>query len=70
MLPLYILVTVWEIDFFKIYQHFFDFQVGKLEEIRDMGQDVDTLRDNGILVDAEADPGEKDDDSTSDLNLR
>ena len=34
------------------------FQVGKLEEIQEIGQNVEALRDNGILVDAEADPGE------------
>ena len=34
------------------------FQVGKLEEIEEIGQNVEALRDNGILVDAEADPGE------------
>ncbi|XP_052772922.1 4-hydroxyphenylpyruvate dioxygenase-like protein [Mya arenaria] len=33
-------------------------EVGKLEEICDIGEDVDLLRENGILVDAEADPGD------------
>lgn len=33
-------------------------EVGKYEEICDIGQDVEVLRQNGILVDAEADPGE------------
>ena len=31
-------------------------QVGKLEEICDVGQNIDILRENGVLVDAEADP--------------
>ena len=34
------------------------FQVGKLDEINDIGENVDLLRENGILVDAEADPRE------------
>jgi len=41
-------------------------QVGKLEEICDIGEDVDVLRRHGILVDAEADPG----DSGQQSNLR
>ncbi|XP_060570858.1 4-hydroxyphenylpyruvate dioxygenase-like protein [Ruditapes philippinarum] len=44
-------------------------EVGKYEEICDIGQDVDILRKNGILVDAEADPGETTDGSQS-PNLR
>lgn len=44
-------------------------EVGKYEEICDIGQDVDLLRKNGILVDAEADPGETTTDNQS-QNLR
>ncbi|KAL4231353.1 hypothetical protein ACF0H5_008932 [Mactra antiquata] len=43
-------------------------EVGKLEEIKEMGQDVDILRENGILVDAEADSGE--DNVVPQSNLR
>lgn len=32
--------------------------MGKLEEIQEIGENVDLLKENGILVDAEADPGE------------
>ena len=37
---------------------YFYFQVGKYEEICEIGQDVEILRKNGILVDAEADPSD------------
>ncbi|XP_045190695.2 4-hydroxyphenylpyruvate dioxygenase-like protein [Mercenaria mercenaria] len=44
-------------------------EVGKYEEICDIGQNVEILRKNGILVDAEADPGETTGDAQS-QNLR
>lgn len=42
-------------------------QVGKYEEICEIGQDVEILRKNGILVDAEADPGDFDSEQTPEL---
>ena len=38
--------------------------MGKLEEIQDIGEDIESLRENGILVDAEADP----EDISSEIN--
>ena len=48
----------------------FYFQVGKLDEINDIGENVDLLRDNGILVDAEADPRELTEENGTDSGNR